>query len=324
MAEVHHYVPQFYLRYFATDEDANAIWAYQRQAEPFKPHVKNVAGEKAFYRFIDSRTGKESDELEQTYSTMEHLAQGIISSLDTPGPQELSDEDKGNLAYFIATLHVRGLSHRQMTANSMGEMQKVMSQFRATHKESFFEDMRKAGVERTEEEMEELRQFVLNGEYEVKFNPRDSYFLKAAMKMGQEIYPVVWAKDIHLIEASPGHTFVTSDNPVSVIPLKPPHPFYGGGGIADGMLTLPISPTRALLLVNPGSIDPGTVMSSTNMTIVNGTTYFRAHRFVFSNTKSTHVQEEFNKTNAGDGQKVVVSSPFSRATARKKANDRTE
>jgi hypothetical protein len=319
MAEIQHYVPQFYLRYFATDEDPNAIWAYQRRAELFKPHVKNVAGEKAFYRFIDSRTGKESGELEETYSNLEHLAQGIISKLDTPGLLKLSKEDKGNLAYFVTSLHVRGLSHRQKTANSMGEMQKVTSQFRATHKESFYEDMRKAGVERTEEEMEALRQYVLEGEYEVKFNPRDSYFLKAAMQMELDIYPVIVSKNIYLVETSPGYNLVTSDNPVSVIPLKPPHPFYGGGGIGDGMLALPISPTRALLLVNSNSINPGSVMSPDNVDIVNDSTYFHAHRFVFSNVESAQIKEKFNTTKAGDGEKVVVSSPFSRAAARKKS-----
>ncbi|HSX35362.1 MAG TPA: DUF4238 domain-containing protein [Patescibacteria group bacterium] len=312
MAEIQHYVPQFYLRYFALENDANAVWAYQRHIEPFKTNVKNIAGEKGFYRFIDSRTGKESDELEETYSKLEHQAQLIISKLNTPGLLELSREDRGNLAYFVTSLHVRGLSHRQMTANSMGEMQKVTSQFRATHKESFLEDMRKAGVERSEEEMEALRQFVLDGEYEVKFNPRDSFFLKAAMQMELDIYPVVVAKDIYLVEASQGYDFITSDNPVSVIPLKPPHPFYGGGGIGDGMVALPVSPRRALLLVNPNSITLGSVMNPDNVNIVNGSTYFHAYRFVFSNVKSIQTQKKFNSTKAGDGEKVVVSSPFSR------------
>ena len=59
----HHYVPQFYLRYFALSDTEDKIYAYRRQREPFLTEVNAVAATNDFNSYTDSK-GNKNDVIE--------------------------------------------------------------------------------------------------------------------------------------------------------------------------------------------------------------------------------------------------------------------
>jgi hypothetical protein len=311
MSSVHHYVPQFYLKYFTTDIKKPKVWAYQRNKPPFQPHVKNIAGETDFYKFVDSRTGEPSNEIEQVFSTSETLAKGILDALNKPGKIKLSHEDHGNLMYFIGSLYTRGMSHRLKQANMMNAMSKKLVQVKAMHKESFIDDLKKTGNFTTEEKAEELRQYALKGEYDLKSNPRDSYFLKLSLETMQEAYLALVGKDAYLVINKTDRELITSDGPVSIHMAKN-LPAHMSGGLMNGIIILPVAPNKCIVLKNKGSKAPGKYLNGSLLEEINGRTMFNAYRYVFSKTKSDEVEEVFNRTEAGFGQAVETSGPFGR------------
>jgi hypothetical protein len=67
--------------------------------------------------------------------------------------------------------------------------------------------------------------------------------------IAQELAKVLYKKCWHLIESDSSRIFLTSDNPVVLLPAphhRPPMKI----GYHDGWIMLPLSPKRALLLTN--------------------------------------------------------------------------
>lgn len=74
-AKLHHYVPQGYLRGFATDQERIRVVPLDRSRQPYTPSVKNVAAQNHFHTVGEL---DEPDAFEKVLSDFEGRALSII------------------------------------------------------------------------------------------------------------------------------------------------------------------------------------------------------------------------------------------------------
>lgn len=122
-----HYVPQFYLKYFATDQ--NRVFVFDKVSQnPFMANVTGVACEKYFYDIDESILKKDADpqlvekrlsQMEGEFATTLDL---VVNSLER-GTRFRSDW-KTPLAKFLTIQSCRTRQFR----NALGEMQRLFAQ----------------------------------------------------------------------------------------------------------------------------------------------------------------------------------------------------
>ena len=120
VAKLQHYVPQSYLRSFASEGGKTPrIWCYDKTRQrAFKTNVRNVAAERTFYERSDSDQPLE-DRLGRVESAFGSARPHVISMTD---PAELSSANAAAVALFIAAQLVRTREHRQSIEDLMSQM----------------------------------------------------------------------------------------------------------------------------------------------------------------------------------------------------------
>lgn len=108
-AKLHHYVPQAYLRGFATELERITALPLDRTRQAFTTSVKNVAAQTHFHTVEDLA---EPDEFEKALSGVEGQAIEIIHRFES-GAFSVSSEDRWALSYYIALQAVRGPDTRK-------------------------------------------------------------------------------------------------------------------------------------------------------------------------------------------------------------------
>jgi hypothetical protein len=153
--------------------------------------------------------------------------------------------------------------------------------------------------------IEELRQFVLKGEYDIKVAPQFSLALTLAdfESLHKIFFNMRWA----FLKATHEHKFLSGDNPLFYDnPTHDPRSFYGVG-LANKKIevTFPISKDIAAF----GSWEgPEGYIQAKNNTVktINCRTVSSALKFVFSSDKSDDLRRFVTKYK-GSSPKVIVS-----------------
>jgi hypothetical protein len=120
-AKLHHYVPQAYLRGFATDRDRITAVPLDRMRSPFITSVRNVAAQTHFHTIPDA---DEPDGFERILSTVEGAAIEIIRRMED-GEFPLAEEDRSTLSYYLALQAVRGPDTRKTIERLQAKMVRV-------------------------------------------------------------------------------------------------------------------------------------------------------------------------------------------------------
>ena len=133
-------------------------------------------------------------------------------------PNELSDDDRWFLAFFIGMMSVRVPGFRDSIKGFMGELMRKVALMGAHHPEYFErtlrEAMKSAGKE-TPEDIEAVRKFVLSGEYDVVADPILS--LQTLVQMSPTVAQYAFDFRWRVLRAETGTNFVPSDRPVVLI-----------------------------------------------------------------------------------------------------------
>ena len=118
--ERQHYVPRGYLKGFAIEdtENDNLIWAYEKMPDrrPRKVSVKSVCWEPYYYEQEKEDGYKDTDTIELTIAqNIENVVLPIIRNLNPVigSPINLSEEDRGKVAYFLGLTLTRVPSFRE-------------------------------------------------------------------------------------------------------------------------------------------------------------------------------------------------------------------
>lgn len=300
-----HYVPQFYLCPFQAVQ--GKVWVYQRGAEPRLRGIKKVASKEGYYTLKTSASGLPNDQPDKVLQALESEAAPIIKFLQTASSASLPASERQALSMFISALHVRTPHHRERMTNLHSAVHKELLKFFAGDKSTFGRYAEKHAI--TDPGQVELtRQMAFDESLYLDYEPDSSadYFLGQALQMLLEIEPYIRQKHWHLLEPTHGRVFVTSDNPVVIVP-PPNYSRYMGLGIGSADIALPLSPTRCLLLTNYKLPDDFITLSPGQTERVITWTVWRAHTNVFSSEKSDSIKATIDRTVPGQNTKVEVS-----------------
>ena len=106
-AKRHHYVPQFYLRYFASDagQKTPTFWVYDKAGgEPRQQPPVNTAVEGHFYSF-ETEEGRD-DRIEEALARLEAAAKPILDHWLSAGVRP-EREEISEIGGFLAFMHTR-------------------------------------------------------------------------------------------------------------------------------------------------------------------------------------------------------------------------
>lgn len=108
-AKLHHYVPQSYLRGFATEKERITAIPLDRSRSHFTASVKNVAAQTHFHTVPEA---EEPDGFEKILSAVEGEAADIIRRVEA-GEFPLPEDDRSSLSFYLALQAVRGPDTRR-------------------------------------------------------------------------------------------------------------------------------------------------------------------------------------------------------------------
>ncbi len=269
----HHTVPKCYLENF-TDSDG-FVWVLDTKDNIFRIKPENILLENHFYT-ITLKDGEKSLVVEDTLANIEGAYIAIFQNkIEKELP--LTNEERAEVAVFIAALYIRTSPYREGLRGALGTLR------------SGVEDWEKQFETMSEESKKAMAAIPSSGKGEsISIDDLDKYLrnfnehhsmnvIEQLPEIAQIIFDMKWA-----IWKDADSNFVTSDDPVVL--LRPESiKKYGANAIGsrpgllykDTELTLPLSKDRLLLagwILNENSyIDvPGDIVQKINHRTITG------------------------------------------------------
>jgi hypothetical protein len=284
----HHYIPRFYLGWFTDPSYEGNIWVYDKETGSiFNATPANIGCEKHFHTFVNGLGEKDTETIETLYQMVESPAGALFKKIHAG--ETLDSEDKAVLAMFATTMMVRVPNFRNNIELAYAKHIELFSKFQASNKEAFESSYRRfLEATGTPDDMpiEELRQFILDGEYTLSVDPQVS--LAFSVKSIQEIFGIFYQMNWVFVKAT-DYKFINCDNPLFY--FDPAHnldSFYGVGLINKNLeVTLPLS--RNLCAVGGWKLETDclTIQGKSEMVkAINRRTAASAQRYVYSSENS--------------------------------------
>jgi len=282
----HHYVPVFYLNGFVDPHNKPYIWIYEKgNLDVRKASAKDIANQKHYYSFTTPEGERDSETFEEILKKIEERAAPVIKNIEER--KALTNEQRVWFAFFLAFTMTRVPSFRENVERATGEIMKKANQIWASYPadfESMIEKSEKDTGNKIEMPVEELRKFVLEGQYDVKV---DSQFSLAMILLAIDLASTFSSMKWTFLEATEDYKFVTSDNPLSFFdPTHDPKSFYGVGLSNRNIeITFPIS--KDLMFRGTWKQSEGyKKLSNKRVKDMNRRTVISALRFVFASKRS--------------------------------------
>lgn len=280
----HHYLPQMYLRGFA--DEADLVWVFDRQKNSYlHQHVVVTAVKKDFYTIVGS-DGQKTDAVETMMANMvEGPMKRIIERLDKRN-LTWEGEDRAILALFVALLRTRNLAfdkdQNEITEQFLRWWAKARHSSLEAVEESFREYEEKTGENMADVSAHEIFEMIRDDQYELH-NPRQNN-IKLMMSLSLEVAKTLFRLNWEIFAAPKGMSFVTCDNPFTVVPP----PFFddtlGGYGIlTPGASTVvPLSRRTAICFYGEGDRTRGAVVYKDFLRHTNLVVAANSERFVIA------------------------------------------
>src|SRR2546423_656242 len=226
-----HYVPRFYLKSFQITGKPGMIYSYMRGKKPLPLSIRKVASEEDYYTLKSAEVNVDRNFPNDFLTVLENATAPVIKKLLTGSLEDLYLSEFMTLAWFIAFLANRTPWARERLINWDKTMWAKRIKKAAANEELFQEIVSNSPnlSDMTPEQIETSRQVILN-----KFDeslilshagPVDDHFLEKAFHLSETLSSVLLMKNWTLLECPTSQVFVTSDNPVILLP--PPDYFPG-------------------------------------------------------------------------------------------------
>jgi hypothetical protein len=237
----HHYVPAFYLRFFAEDSKIATIeraTGKRRDGDP-----KDTAAIKDFYTFVD-KAGNERDDLEGEFAQLEGAAHSIISNVNSDFCLIPHSEQKEILALFIGLQALRTPMSRRSDELMSDYITKLDLRVKIHDLESATNALRGTVFENVNGSANDLLMFIENIT-DFDFVPHQNEAVAMMMKLWPvAAYSMLFRKWTVVCFEKP--SLITSDHPVMLHGRRTP---TTGVGFANAeVISFPLSPTRLLVM----------------------------------------------------------------------------
>lgn len=240
-----HWVPQFYLRYFATsetrDSDQPQVWIFSRDpadGDEVLTNVRNVCGKRYLYSPVEA-DGNRSWELDRQLDGLESTLGAVWPAL-AEGNASLEDAAlRKGLALFVAVMHLRNPEVRRAVEVIHHQLIELYeSGPRLSDGTPALESMEING---------QVHQVKLDGWQDYRSwgkSDHDRFFVHVVQSEAIHIAEMLLAKRWSIVCAETD-TFITTDKPVAVQHQSRPK---AGFGTAGTIVTFPLGPRRLLVM----------------------------------------------------------------------------
>lgn len=288
-----HYVPQFYLRNFKSRTNSNEsfIYVYGQRETIYETNIRNIASIKGFYTIEDKITKEPSKLVENLMTSVEDRAAPLINNKLLKLDLNLTEEERKYLNFFFALLYTRTEGFRQIQAELTKAQNKELIRASGQNKEYFRKLIDKTGINLEIEQLEKLRQSVINFDkhFTLEVSGGEAFFLKLALELTNDFLPIFRSKHYQLLHSDSSFVFCTSDNPVSIVTENK---LYGKG--LTGSILLPLSPTICLLLTNKPIKKRVLSVGDKKIRKINDCIIYSANKIIMSNLHSKTLQRIIN------------------------------
>lgn len=290
-----HYIPQFYLKGFSDpllSKRKPILWVYEKANPIRRSTARNEAHERDFYVF--EKDGNLHYEVEQFLSELEGPTADLLGRI-RDNSYSFSEDDKGILSLFIAFMFSRVPAGRELINKLATQIMRKVSIERAKDPEAFEREFLETAKDTdTEITPEQVRQYILSGEYNLE-QKSASFTISQIPRMAMELAPILESKD-WIILRSNQELFVTSDNPViSLQPDGPQHAVMGMGfGLPGVEIFFPLTAHACLKMVARSRISTDYVKPA-GVRQINRLVMTCAKRFLYAAERSTKIDALFQK-----------------------------
>ena len=278
----HHYIPQFFLKYFSQDK-AN-LWVFDRNDKEYRfLDTKAIAFENKFYTYTVK--GKEEN-LETVFSKIEGLAKPILDKIQNK--TEISMQEKADLSMFLAVLRVRIPDFKKWTEEGGEKMYKKYNAIIFSNREHVEKMIEKSEKQLKEKEIDELIDFATNeNRYDVKFP--SAYWIRTMLRLSLDISDIFIDSNWDIYHFNKKYALLTSDNPVVLVPPKNYDQFWGYGLITPGTVKVISLSSNTCLVAKELTKNPEIIHKDWNdknlFRWINKITAINSDRFVYSPDK---------------------------------------
>jgi len=293
-----HWVPQFYLRYFATPESRGTktpqVWIFSKNPEDGDEQltsVRNVCGKRYLYspRQLD---GNRDWALDDKLNDVEALLGHVWSKLATDYVDLADEHIRKALSLFVSITHMRHPDARDEMEHIHAKMVEFFENGPTQADGTPMIDSIEVGGKSYQLETSNWHNFRNQGE-----DGHDRAFANMvqseAGRMAERLLTKRWS-----ILLSEQDVFVTSDKPVGLTHLKKERYGYG---TEDTIITFPISPSRLLVMDDQHS-EPANQyypLIKSNAGAVNMTIWRNSRRFLITGRPVSEVMHEINAFTEG-------------------------
>jgi hypothetical protein len=285
-----HYLPRFYLRGFCSEADAEFLWVYQKEREPFRSNIANLACETDYESVTLEDGTKDSEMYGGPLQILDSEAAPIFLKLSNH--ELLTKTEREVFAVFIAATIARvpafrrDIYEKELLTQLIKHGLRQVAASDVKMKQAIADFEKETGRVIPEEiSVEELRQYMLEGGGVVP-NPDASL---DAVPESVESAPFIFRMNWTFVKATDEIKFITTDNPV----IK-----HGSHSIdnPEVEITFPISKDLAFCATWKG--DHKQVYAQAKNIFVrklNSQTITVARRFVYGTGRSDVLQSLVNK-----------------------------
>lgn len=242
----HHVMPESYLKRFCRD---GVLWVFSREHGTCLPQTPtNTAVRKHFYSFVDGAGARRTD-VEKKLAQFEGLAAPAFDRL--VAGDYISAEQRGAISAFVAFAMNRTVGFKEDYDAVRTGMVKFIGDIafasvEAT-KATLSRHERDTG-EKIEQCAEEIYAAHWSGKFEFDVARNES--LRAMLSTAEALASAFGGMRWTVFHAAEGKSFITSDNPLFLVPTRPVNPRMPGVGIlTPGVINVfPISQDACLFM----------------------------------------------------------------------------
>lgn len=247
----HHFVPQFYLRGFASGGQVHC--ARLANGSQFSQSVDRAAMETDLYRLEGHPDGPDAFEKAMASST-EAEASVALRQLTVAGVRSLSLEQRASMAQFIALQAVRGPEASRNLAAVRTQMVRLEVGYGGRANVADWAQKR-FGKTISDQQAQELWDLVNSPLDEQRRLPPEMH-VQHVVGLMEELWPYIMGRPWLLIRFQKRSLF-TSDCPVGLVRSEEDweNPFMGVGFATAWGITVPLSRKLGLLLCDPMQIE---------------------------------------------------------------------
>ena len=303
-----HYIPKCYLKRFTIEGEKSLIWSIDKHNGEYlrsSSSINKICCEDYYYYQINEQEEIDHITMEDAFWDVEHSGNIYLEKIcnsDFDSRVDITEEERGELAFFLGLLFTRVPSFRDGVHDLCGEL--LVKALKIAHDQSALPEV-------PDELKDSVNKKGIENVLKTRIHPFVS--LKPMLEVGKQIALSMLKKRWTFYRSANNDIFVTSDNPVSFItpneeaPIGPAHPL--------AILTIPLSKNMAVI-ISPAKEKYAMFSHPTNLRvklasktfidIINKHTILAANDFIFTSEKDESIHQLVNQAK-GSSQKLSVN-----------------